>query len=112
MQMQRDGMSWLVRTIATPITALCTWWHFRRAIIFAAGSVEVLATVAKIARSGVGVHRRVRLRYEFDERSYEQSIPLYNSVVSQLRVGSQIPILVFRNAPKRIQVPLNMEWIG
>ncbi|RBP37722.1 hypothetical protein DES53_113104 [Roseimicrobium gellanilyticum] len=109
---QRDAMPWIVPVIATPITALCTWWRFCRAVTFAAGSAEVMATVARIGRGGVGVHTRVRLRYDFNDRSYERSVPLYDSVVAHLQVGSQIPILVSRNSPKRIQVPLNMEWMG
>lgn len=109
--MQRDAMSWVLPVIATPLMMLTTWWRFRSAKIFAAGAIEVLASVEKIARSGVGVHRRVRLRYDFDERTYEKSVPIYESIVCHLKVGSHIPILVSRYNPHRITVPLNMEWI-
>lgn len=108
----REAMSLLLPAIGTPLVALCTWWRFHRATNFALGAVEVPATILKIARSSTGPHKRVRLGYEFEGRTYERSFPLYNSVVDQLEIGSQIPILVLRHSPKRIEVPMNMDFLG
>lgn len=88
---QRDAMSWIVPAVATPVMIFSTWFRYWRAKMFAAGAIEVVGVVTGIARSGAGVHRRVRLRYECNERTYEKSVPIYESIVRHLQIDSQIP---------------------